>query len=66
MADLSCWIIIQCLNPESPLNFTFKAILPFIDKGFHTLNDYPGNKISHVMIVFINNHLQLSKHVKKC
>ena len=47
------------------MNFTFKASLPFIDKGFYTLNDYPASKISHVMILFINNHLQLSSHVKK-
>ena len=52
-------------EPESPLNFTFEASLPFIDKGFYTLNDYPASRISHVMILFIYNHLQLSSHVKK-
>ena len=50
MTDLSCRIIIQCMKPESPFNFTFKACLLFIDKGFLTLNDYPASKISHVMI----------------
>ena len=47
------------------MNFIFEASLLFIDKGFYTLNDYPASKISHVMILFINNHLQLSNHVKK-
>ena len=50
MTDLSCWIIIQCMKPVSPFNFTFKACLLFIDKGFLTLNDYPASKISHVII----------------
>ena len=50
---------------REPFEFTFKAIFPFIDKGFYTLNDYPGSKISHVMTLFISNHLQLSNHVKK-
>ena len=50
MTDLSCWIIIRCMKPESPFTFTFKACLLFIDKGFFTLNDYPASKISHGMI----------------
>ena len=50
MTDLSCRIIIQCMKSESPFNFTSKACLLFIDKGFLTLNDYPASKISHVMI----------------
>ena len=50
MTDPSCWIIIQGMKPENPFNFTFKACLPFIDKGFFTLNDYPASKINHVII----------------
>ena len=54
MTDLRCWIIIQCMKPESPFNFTFKACLLFIDKGFLTLNDYPASKISHG--IYVNYH----------
>ena len=50
MTEPSCWIIIQGMKPENPFNFTFKACLPFIDKGFFTLNDYPASKINHVII----------------
>ena len=50
MTDLSCLIIIQCMKPESPFNFTFKACLLFIDKRFLTLNDYPASEISHVIV----------------
>ena len=50
MTDLSCWIIIQFMKPESPFNFTFKACLLFIDKGFLTSNDYPASEISHVIV----------------
>ena len=50
MTDLSCCIIIEGMKPESLFNFTFKACLPFIDKGFLTLSDYPASKISHVII----------------
>ena len=35
---------------REPFNFTFKACLLFIDKGFFTLTDYPASKISHVII----------------
>ena len=38
------------MKPESPFNFTFKAYLLFIDKGFLTLNDYPASEISHVIV----------------
>ena len=51
---------------REPFEFYLQSnFLPFIDKGFYTLNDYPASKFSHVMILFINNHLQLSSHVKK-
>ena len=50
MTDLNCWIIIESMKPESIFNFTFKACLPFIDRVFVTLSDYPASKISHVII----------------
>ena len=51
---------------REPFEFYLQSDFTFFDKGFYTLNDYPESKISHVMILFINTHLQLSNHVKKC
>ena len=43
-------MIIQCMKPDNLFNFTFKAWLLFIDKGFLTLNNYPASEISHVIV----------------